>query len=294
MILVTGGTGFVGPRIIHALRAEDRNVRALVRKPERAATLKNWGCEVFPGDVTDADSVRRATEGCEAVVHLVSIITGRRSAFDHVMVHGTRNLVAAAKEAGIRRFVLMSALGVSEETRTLVPYYEAKWEMETAVKESELEHVIFRPSFIFGRDGGVLPLFVRQVRLSPVTPVLGNGELRLQPIWIDDVASFFAASIDLPAAANRTFELGGPDRPTWNELYDRIAKTLGKTRRSVHVPWTLARVGATVVGHLPRAPITPDQLTMLQAGDNVTNDTSARERFAIEPIGLDEQLRRGT
>jgi NADH dehydrogenase len=294
MILVTGGTGFVGPRIIHALRTEDRDVRALVRKPERAMTLRSWACDVFQGDITDADSVRRATEGCDADVHLVSIITGRHSAYERVMVEGTRDLVAAAKEAGVRRFVLMSALGVSEETRTLVPYYEAKWEMERAVKEAGLEHVIFRPSFIFGRDGGVLPLFVRQVRMSPVTPVLGNGELRLQPIWIDDVASFFAASIDLPAAANRTFGLGGPDRPTWNELYDRIARSLGKKRRSVHVPWTLARVGATVVGHLPGAPITPDQLTMLQAGDNVIDDTWARETFGIEPIGLDEQLRRAT
>jgi NADH dehydrogenase len=294
MILVTGGTGFVGPRIVHALRAEDRDVRALVRKPERAVTLKSWGCRVFRGDITDADSVRRAAEGCEAVVHLVSIITGRRSAFDHVMAEGTQNLVSAAKEAGVRRFVLMSALGVSEDSRTLVPYYGAKWEMETAVKESGLEHVIFRPSFVFGRDGGVLPLFVRQVRLSPVTPVLGNGELRLQPIWIDDVAAFFAASIDLPAAANRTFELGGPDRPTWNELYERIGRTLGKERRSVHVPWGLARVGAALVEHLPGAPITRDQLTMLQAGDNVIGDASARETFGIEPIGLDEQLRRGT
>jgi NADH dehydrogenase len=293
MILVTGGTGFVGPRIIHALRTEERDVRALVRRPERAVTLKSWACRVFQGDVTDVDSVRRAAEGCEAVVHLVSIITGRPSAYQHIMVEGTQNLVAAAKEAGARRFVLMSALGVSEETRTLVPYYGAKWEMETAVKESGLEHVIFRPSFIFGRDGGVLPLFVKQVRLSPVTPVLGNGELRLQPIWIDDVASFFAASIDLPGAANRTFELGGPDRPTWNELYERIARRLDKKRRSIHVPWTLARVGAAVVEHLPGAPVTRDQLTMLQAGDNVTDDTSARETFAIEPIGLDEQLRRG-
>jgi NADH dehydrogenase len=294
MILVTGGTGFVGPRIIHALRTEDRDVRALVRKPERAATLKSWACRVFQGDVTDPDSLRRAAEGCEAVVHLVSIITGRRSAYERVMVEGTQNLVTAAKDAGVRRFVLMSALGVSEESRTLVPYYGAKWEMETAVKESGLEHVIFRPSFIFGRDGGVLPLFVRQVRLSPVTPVLGNGRQRLQPIWIDDVAAFFAASIDLPAAANRTFELGGPDRPTWNELYERIARMLDKQRRTVHVPWTLARVGAAVVEHLPGAPITRDQLTMLQAGDNVTDDASASETFGIESIGLDEQLRRGT
>ena len=198
MILVTGGTGFVGPKVVHALRAQERDVRCLVRKPGRAGTLKAWGCEVVQGDVTDAESVRRAAEGCEAVVHLVAIIAGSRADFDRVMTGGTQNVVAAAKAAGVRRFVLMSALGVSEQTRTLVPYYEAKWAMEEAVRDSGIEHVVFRPSFVFGRDGGVLPLFVRQVRWSPVTPVLGSGERRLQPIWVEDVAAYFAAAVDLP------------------------------------------------------------------------------------------------
>ena len=292
MILVTGGTGFVGPKVVHALRAQEREVRCLVRKPGRAGTLKAWGCEVVQGDVTDAESVRRAAEDCEAVVHLVAIIAGSRADFDRVMTGGTQNAVAAAKAAGVRRFVLMSALGVSEQTRTLVPYYEAKWAMEEAVRDSGIEHVVFRPSFVFGRDGGILPLFVRQVRWSPVTPVLGSGDRRLQPIWVEDVAAHFAGAVDLPAAANRTFELVGPDRVTWNELYDRIARTLGKRRSQVHVPILLARTGAAVIERLPRAPLTRDQLTMLEAGDNVGDSVPAREAFGIEPIGLDEQLRR--
>jgi NADH dehydrogenase len=292
VILVTGGTGFVGPKVVHALRAQEREVRCLVRKPGRAGTLKAWGCEVVQGDVTDAESVRQAAEGCEAVVHLVAIIAGSRADFDRVMTGGTQNAVAAAKAAGVRRFVLMSALGVSEQTRTLVPYYEAKWAMEEAVRDSGIEHVVFRPSFVFGRDGGILPLFVRQVRWSPVTPVLGSGDRRLQPIWVEDVAAHFAGAVDLPAAVNRTFELVGPDRVTWNELYDRIARTLGKRRSQVHVPILLARTGAAVIERLPRAPLTRDQLTMLEAGDNVGDSVPAREAFGIQPIGLDEQLRR--
>lgn len=293
MILVTGGTGFVGPKVVHMLRAQERDVRCLVRKPGDAGTLGAWGCEVVQGDVTDAESVRRAAEGCETVVHLVAIIAGNRAEFDQVMTGGTQNAIAAAKAAGARRFVLMSALGVSEETRALVPYYGAKWAMEEAVRDSGIEHVVFRPSFVFGRDGGVLPLFVRQVRWSPVTPVLGSGERRLQPIWVEDVAAHFAAAIDLPGtAANRTFDLVGPDRVTWNELYERIARTLGKRRRRAHVPITLARAGAAVAEHLPRPLLTRDQLTMLEAGDNVGDPAPAREAFGIEPIGLDEQLRR--
>ena len=293
MILVTGGTGFVGPKVVHALRAQERDVRCLVRKPGRAGTLRAWGCGLVEGDVTDAESVRLAAAGCDAVVHLVSIIAGSRESFDRVMTGGTQNVIAAAKAGGARRFVLMSALGVSEQTRALVPYYEAKWAMEEAVRESGLEHVVFRPSFVFGRDGGVLPLFVRQVRWSPVTPVMGTGERRLQPIWVEDVAAFFAAAIDLPAdAANRTFDLVGPDRVTWNELYGRIARTLGKRRRRAHVPISVARAGAAVAERLPRPLLTRDQLTMLEAADNVGDPAPAQEAFGIDPIGLDEQLRR--
>ena len=292
MILVTGATGFVGPKVVHALRAQDREVRCLVRRPARATALKAWGSEVVAGDLTDAGSLGRAVRGCEAIVHLVAIITGSPDEFERVMVKGTRDLVAAAREAGVRRFLLMSALGVSEESKDLVPYYRAKWEMEQAVGAAGLEHVIFRPSFVFGRDGGVLPMFIRQVRWSPVVPVVGDGERRLQPIWVDDVAAYLAKAVDLPAAANRVFELGGPDQPTWNALYERIARVLGKRRAQFHLPVSLVRVGAAVAERLPRAPITRDQLKMLEAADNVCDNTLARDVFGIEPLSLEEQLRR--
>ena len=159
------------------------------------------------------------------------------------MVEGTQTSLAAAEGAGVRRFVLMSALGTDERSKDLVPYYGAKWEMERSTRDSGLEHVIFRPSFVFGRDGGVLPIFVRQVRWSPVTPVIGDGQRRIQPIWVDDVAAYFAKAVDLPEAANRTFELGGPDLVTWNELCERIARTLGKRRARMHVPVSIMRTG---------------------------------------------------
>ena len=140
-----------------------------------------------------------------------------------MMTRGTESLVAAAEQAGIRRFVLMSALGTSEATRELTPYFRAKWAMEQTVQAAPFEHTIFRPSFVFGRDGGVLPTFLRLVRYSPVTPVVGPGTQRIQPIWVDDVAAYFAKSIDLVGAAGRTFEIGGPDVVTWDGLYSRIA-----------------------------------------------------------------------
>jgi NADH dehydrogenase len=291
-VLVTGATGFLGRHVAHALRAKQQDVRCLVRRPQRAPQLRSWGCELVEGDVADAVSLQRAVAGCDSVVHLVSIITGRPADFERIMEQGTRDLAAAAGDAGVRRFVLMSALGTSERTKDLVPYYHAKWEMERAVKESGLEFVILRPSFVFGKDGGVLPMFLRQVRYLPATPVVGDGTRRLQPIWVEDVAQYVAASVDLPAAANRTFELGGPEQVTWNELYERIAKVLGKRRLRVNVPLGLVRAGATVIERLPRAPVTRDQLTMLADADNVCDMGPALATFGIPVIPLDEQIRR--
>ncbi len=292
-VLVTGGTGFVGPKVVHALRARGHDVRALVRRPERAKSLDAWGCELAQVDMTDPDSLDRAAQGCDAVVHLVAIIQGRPVAFQRIMEQGTRDLVASAGRAGIKRFVLMSALGTSERNRDLTPYFHAKWEMEQAVAASGLEHVVFRPSFVFGKDGGVLPIFLRQVRLAPLTPVIGSGEERFQPVWVDDVASFFAQAVDAPGAANRTFEIGGPDVVSWNDFYGRVKKVLGVRRGTMHVPVGLARLGAAVVERLPKAPITRDQLTMLtEAGDNVCDNGPALETFDVDLAGLDEQIRR--
>ncbi|HEY5694083.1 MAG TPA: complex I NDUFA9 subunit family protein [Gaiellaceae bacterium] len=293
-VLVTGGTGFVGPHVVHALRAQETPVRALVRDPARATRLTAWGVELAAGDVADPASLRAACEGVDAVVHLVAIIRGRPDDFERVMSQGTRNVVAAAQDAGVRRFVLASALGLDERSKDAVPYFAAKWEMERAVKESGLEHVIFRPSFVFGRDGGVLPTFVRLARFAPVTPIVGGGRQRLQPIWIEDLAEYYARALDEQAAANRTFELGGPDAVSWNEFWERLKRVLGVRRPSVHVPFGAMRLQAMLTERLPGAPVTRDQLTMLELGDNVVTDPSAVETFRLPLVPLDEQLRRAT
>ena len=291
-ILVTGGTGFIGPKIVHALRAQDREVRALVRSPDRSAQLASWGVELATGDVTDSVTVRNAIDGCTHVIHLVAILRGRPHDFARVMTEGFRNVLAAAKEQRVERVVLMSALGTNDASKDVVPYYRAKWQMEQDVQASSLEHVIFRPSFVFGPGGGALTAFIRQVKVSPVVTVIGPGLQRSQPIWVEDVAAYFARAIDLPQAAGRTYEIGGPDTVTWNELYERIARVLHKRRRLVHVPWTVARTGARLTERLPGAPLSVDQVSMLQGGDNVVGSSDAVDTFQIPLLPLDEQIRR--
>ena len=289
-VLLTGGTGFIGPHVAHALRARDESVRALVRNPARATRLTAWGVELATGDVTNPASLSAACEGVDTVVHLVSIIKGSQADFERIMTQGTRNLVAAAQDAGVRRFVLASALGLGETTKDAVPYFAAKWEMERTVKESGLDHVVFRPSFVFGRDGGVLPTFVRLARFAPVTPIVGPGTQKLQPIWVEDLAQYYAHAVAEPVSG--TFELGGPEAVTWNEFWERLKRTLGVRRPSIHMPFGVMRVQAALTERLPGAPVTRDQLTMLELGDNVVTDTRAVETFQLPLVPLDEQLRR--
>jgi uncharacterized protein YbjT (DUF2867 family) len=335
-ILVTGGTGFIGPYVVQRLVDDGHTVRVLERTVGSSAGLPSQ--EAVQGSMTDAESLRRAAEGQEAVVHLVAILNGKPADFERVMEQGTsdlldaareagvqrfvlmsalgtsedtkdlvpyygakwtmeqgtRDLLDAAREAGVQRFVLMSALGTSEDTKDLVPYYGAKWTMEQDVRASGLEHVIFRPSFVFGRGGGALEQFARIARIAPVTPIVGPGTQRIQPIWVDDVAAYFGEGVVRPEAANRTFELGGPDVVTWNEFWERLKRAQGSRRPSVHLPFGLMRVQASVLERLPNPPVTRDQLTMLAAGDNVVSNSDAVDTFALPLVALDEQLRRAT
>jgi uncharacterized protein YbjT (DUF2867 family) len=293
MILVTGGTGFVGSHIVNALADADKDVRILERKPGSWEEAGLRCREAVQGDMTDPESLRRAVVGCDAIVHLVAIRQGKPEQFQRVMSEGTRDLVAAAKEAGVRRLVLISALGTTDETKDLLPYYRAKWDMEQTVKGSGLDHVIFRPSFIFARDGGILPTFRRLAKLMPVTPIPGSGTQRIQPIWIDDLVAYFVNAIDLDAATNRLFEVGGPDKVTWNELWERLKQALGTRRPSVHVPMGVMRAQAVVLERLPgNIPVTRDLLKMMEAGDNVVSDDEAVRTFGLSLVPLEEQLRR--
>jgi NADH dehydrogenase len=151
MILVTGASGFVGRHVVRDLSAGGVRVRALVRSARGAAELEGAECELVRGDVTDPASLLAAARGVRTIVHLVAIVAGAPATFERVMAAGTGNLVEAARESGVRRIVLMSALGTGPGAT--VPYFRAKWAAEQAVASSGVDHAVLRPSFVFGTDG---------------------------------------------------------------------------------------------------------------------------------------------
>lgn len=293
MILVTGAGGFIGRHVVRVL-AQRTRVRALIRDVHSTDALRDIECELARGDVTDLASLHAAARGCRAVVHLVAIITGRPAEFDRVIATGTRNVVEAAREAGVRRLVHMSALGTGPKTRDTVPYYRAKFDAEMAVADSTIPQVTLRPSFVFGTDGGALPRFLRIARLSPVTPVIGSGKQRLQPIWVGDVARAVALAVADETEPGLTVEIGGPDVLDWNALWAEIGRALGTKRPAVHLPTWLMRPQATLLELLPNPPLTRDQLKMLELGDNVvTDDGASMERLGLRDLlPLSEQLHR--
>lgn len=293
-VFVTGATGFVGSTLTNAVADAGHNVRVLERTPGASSKAGLKSHEAVQGDVTNPESIRRAVRDIDVVVHLVAIRQGTPEQFERVVVDGTRNVLAAAREARVRRFILMSALGVTEQTKDLVPYYHSKWTTEQDTKSSGLEYVIFRPSFIFGRRGGILPTFEMLAKLSPVTAIIGSGTQRIQPIAVGDVGAYFAAAIGKPDAANRTFDLGGPEIVDWNEFWRRLRSALGiRLRPILHVPTALMRIPAAITERLPgNIPLTRDLLTMLEAGDNVVSNDDAVRVFGVPLTALDEQLRR--
>jgi uncharacterized protein YbjT (DUF2867 family) len=282
LIALTGATGYVGARVVRRLLRREHDVRALVRRPDRAGPLADLGVALVAGDLSDPAALAALVADAGAVVHLVGIIVeARKQTFEGVHVAGTRSLLAAARSAGAQLVVHMSALGARAEAGA-TRYHQTKWRAEEEVRASGLPHVVLRPSLIAGPGNAALKTIVDMIRLSPVVPVIGNGRYELQPVWVEDVAEAFALAIERRDLRG-TFDITGPERLSYHQLLDRLEAALGVRRRRFAVPVGMARFAAAAGAVLPHlAPITSDQLQMLLEG-NTSDHNALDASFGLRP-----------
>ena len=282
MILVTGATGFVGRRVVAALAERGLPVRALVHSRRRAAVLSAHDVDIAEGDVLDPESLTRACEGVDAVVHLVAVIReGRGATFQKVNYQGTSNLLKAAEEVGVGRFVLASTIGADSDPS--IPYLYSRWLAEQETERSPVPHTIVRFSVAFGEGDEFFNMMAAQVKAFPLVAIAGDGTARFQPIAVEDVAGCLVGALESDDVIGRTIEAGGPAFLSYEEIIDLVAETLGVRIAKVHVPLGLMRpVAAVMQALMPRPPVTPEQLKMLGV-DNTTDLDSVESNFEFMP-----------
>ncbi len=296
-VLVTGAMGFVGREVVRQLHEAGHSIRIIARSINSARTQEAvtcYGAEVHPADVLEAASLDGAVNGMEAVIHLVGIISEvGESTFENVHVRGTTNIVTAARQAGARRFVHMSALGTRPNAASR--YHQTKWAAEELVRHSGLDFTIFRPSLNYGAQAQFINLFARMIRFSPVVPLMGSPQARFQPVPVEVVATAFVRSLGQPKSVGQTYDLCGPDALTLSEIVDQLMGVLQRRRLKLQVPLGLARCQAAFLEFVFRrllrkaSPLNRDQLIMLQE-DNVGNPKPANELFGLEPVALREGI----
>jgi uncharacterized protein YbjT (DUF2867 family) len=288
-VFIAGGTGFVGGNLLKSLG--DRPVRLLVRDAAKSASLRCENRELVEGDITQPDSLKGVLDGCDIVINLVAIIKESGAiTFDGVIRQGTEHLIAEAKRAKPARFVQMSALGAQDNPA--FPYLQAKWRSEQIVQSSGRPFSIFRPSVIFGPGDEFINTLAKLAKSAPVIPVVGAGTSKFQPVFVHDVADAFVAVIDDPVSVGKTFELGGPDILTYEQMLDVIATRLGKKKPKAHVPVGLMKLIVAASGPLParlRPPVTAEQLNML-ALDNCTADSATARLIGRPPASLADNI----
>jgi len=287
-VFVSGGTGFFGGHLLKALRDRGHEVRLLVHRRKEGEMP---GIELAEGDVTRPETLAAAA-GCDAVINLVGIIRefpGRGVTFEKLHVEATRNMVAAARTAGVRRYLQMSSLGT--RPGAVSAYHRTKFRAEEEVRGSGLDWTVFRPSIIYGPKDTFVNMLAGYIRTMPAVPVVGDGRYRLQPVFADDVARCFALSLEMPETVGGTYELCGPDRLSYDDLLDAIGRVLGRSRViKVHNPLALMKAVVTFLQGFSFFPLTMDQITML-VEENIC-DGGWQETFRFEPEPFVEGISR--
>lgn len=292
-VALFGGTGFVGSHLVDGLIAAGHTPRLLVRPGSEARVTRRDVSEVVQGEIGSAEAVAECLAGCDAAIYNIGLLRefpAQGVTFEAMHYEGCVRAIAAARAAGVQRFLLMSANGAGPEG---TPYQTTKYRAEQSLAESGLDWTVFRPSVVFGDPQGRME-FCTQLRDEMIempipAPLFHEGLLPLQagrfqlsPVAIEDVTQAFVQALETPESIGQIFPLGGPEALEWREIIRTIAEACGRRKLMLPAPAWAVRAVATLLDGQPWFPITRDQLDMLLAG-NVCDGREAWTLFDITP-----------
>lgn len=293
MILVAGGTGFLGRSIVAALRREGHVVRVLSRGDKPNPWISDRGVSVVTGDVRDAATLGDAFQGVGTLVIAVQFpghpveVPKKGLTYDEFDRKGTENLVAAAKKAGVARVVYMSGAGAGEGRTE--EWFVAKDAAEAAVVGSGIAYTIFRPSWVYGPRDRALNKFAMFARMLPFVPLPGPGKTKVQPVHVDDVGNAVATALATPAAENQVIEIGGPQLLSFRQIVRTMLQVMGRRRLVLPTPTPLVKLGAALLYRLPGKVLSPRAVDFAN-GESRVDNRRLRELLGVQPRGLAEGI----
>jgi NADH dehydrogenase len=292
-VAILGGAGFIGRYIVKRL-AERGDVVAVGGRDAASARYLRLKGEVgqvglFNLSIDDESVLPAFVAGNDAVINLVGILhESGRQRFETLHHVGPARLARLAREAGVERFVHISALGADPRSPSI--YARTKAAGEGAVRDAFPTATILRPSVVFGPEDQFFNRLATMAMISPVIPLIGGGETRFQPVYVGDVAEAAVRVIDDSTTAGRTYELGGPKVYTMRELTELLLAEIHRKRLLVNLPFGLAGLQARCLSLLPEPPLTPDLVEMLKRDNVVGAGALTLEALGITPTAVEAIL----